>query len=409
MSMYYFPFEFSFAPGLNTKMFMAVLGLALAMVEAVQHREHCFSRDYLFLLILSASVSLISSVSMLVNQTPDGAYASFMISTLVWLCAAYFVCWMIYHIHGHINIQIVIHYLIAVCLLQCVVALIIEYVPSFQNFIDGHVIQEQDRLHGTHRLYGIGARFDVAGIRFSLVLISIGYLFAHEKDVWKGVFYLMSFFFIGIVGSMVARTTYIGVVIAMIYAVFVQFFTEEKPYSQQGSIIILIPLFFIFASIFAYNAFPESQRLFQFAFEGFFNLVDTGEWRINSTNVLNSMMVFPSSIKTWIIGDGYFNNPNFLDVNYIGDSTLFGYYMGTDIGYLRFIFYFGIVGLISIISFVVCSAITCAREFTQDKMLFMMALVAGTIFWLKVSTDIFLFFALFISVATLKAKTSFKS
>ena len=46
------------------------------------------------------------------------------------------------------------------------------------------------------------------------------------------------------------------------------------------------------------------------------------------------MYIFPETIQTWIIGDGYWNNP-------YGS----GYYMHTDVGYLRLIYYFGLVGL----------------------------------------------------------------
>ena len=46
------------------------------------------------------------------------------------------------------------------------------------------------------------------------------------------------------------------------------------------------------------------------------------------------MYIFPENIKTWIIGDGFWANPS-------GS----GYYMHTDVGYLRLIYYFGLVGL----------------------------------------------------------------
>lgn len=62
------------------------------------------------------------------------------------------------------------------------------------------------------------------------------------------------------------------------------------------------------------------------------------------------MYVFPDNLKTWIIGDGYFSNPYNTDPFYIGTRSR-GYYMGTDVGYLRFIFYFGLIGLSAFIAF----------------------------------------------------------
>ena len=76
--------------------------------------------------------------------------------------------------------------------------------------------------------------------------------------------------------------------------------------------------------------------------------------------------------------------------------------MGTDIGYLRFIFYFGIAGLIWIIAFIIYSAFICCKYFKDYTWLFVMALLVGLVVWAKVSTDVFLFFALFLCAAFLQ-------
>ena len=56
------------------------------------------------------------------------------------------------------------------------------------------------------------------------------------------------------------------------------------------------------------------------------------------------MYVFPDNLKTWLIGDGYFSNPYNIDPYFTG-RFVGGYYMSTDVGYLRFIFYSGLVGI----------------------------------------------------------------
>ena len=105
-----------------------------------------------------------------------------------------------------------------------------------------------------------------------------------------------------------------------------------------------------------------------------------------------------------VIGDGYFLNSRY-DINYLGDATDQGFYMNTDVGYLRFIFYFGIIGLIPMMGVIVYSAIVCMRYFPYERLLFFLALLVGLIVWVKVSTDIFLFFALFLAAAVLQDKT----
>ena len=84
------------------------------------------------------------------------------------------------------------------------------------------------------------------------------------------------------------------------------------------------------------------------------------------------MIVWPESLKTWIIGDGYIENPA-SDPNFLGEVTG-GYYRGTDIGYLRYIFYFGIIGLAALIAVFIKSTKICIDHFKGYKILFLLIL-----------------------------------
>ena len=107
-----------------------------------------------------------------------------------------------------------------------------------------------------------------------------------------------------------------------------------------------------------------------------------------------NMIKFPKDIKTWLIGDGYFENPS-ADIYYIGQQWK-GFYMGTDIGYLRFIFYFGIVGLFTFCLFFCWVSKICAEKHHQYLSLFTALLILNFVVWFKVSTDIFVVFAPFL-------------
>ena len=78
--------------------------------------------------------------------------------------------------------------------------------------------------------------------------------------------------------------------------------------------------------------------------------------------------------------------------------------MGTDIGYLRFIFYFGLIGLSTFVLFIIYSAQLCVKAFPKYKLMFFSILLVGLVVWLKVSTDIFLVFALFICLFAVQAR-----
>ena len=113
------------------------------------------------------------------------------------------------------------------------------------------------------------------------------------------------------------------------------------------------------------------------------------------------MIVFPEETKTYLLGDGYFENSR-NDINYLGDSTTLGFYMGTDVGYLRFIFLFGVPGLIAISLVMIHAALTAAKSFSKYKWAFYLALIGGFVIWLKVATDIFPFLAYGIATGLVK-------
>ena len=76
-----------------------------------------------------------------------------------------------------------------------------------------------------------------------------------------------------------------------------------------------------------------------------------------------------------------------------------GFYMATDIGYLRFIFYFGLIGLVSFVVYFFKVTSICVARFNGYKDMFLLLLLFNFILWFKVSTDIFLVFALFLCVS----------
>ncbi|MGN1215381.1 MAG: hypothetical protein ACI4TJ_03950, partial [Candidatus Cryptobacteroides sp.] len=158
------------------------------------------------------------------------------------------------------------------------------------------------------------------------------------------------------------------------------------------SALVLIP-----AIVLLYNMSPVFYANFHFAFEGFFSLFENGRWEVHSNEILKSMVVFPDDLKTWLIGNGYFENPYWKDPYYIG-PVFHGYYMQTDIGYCRFIFYFGIFGLLAFIAYFIKVGMTCMKRFPEYRLLFLAILMVNFIVWCKVSSDIFLVFAIFLCI-----------
>lgn len=414
VSLYYFPFEFSFFAGVNTKMMLAVVGVVLCAQTLISKRDFSIPPGLFCLILLSGLVSIIGVFSVVYNNTSDYAYATYIISMIVWLSAAYTVCCVINKVHGKIDVELLASYIVTVCVIQCFLALIIDANPVFKSIVDTYISQGQDYLNEVDRIYGIGANLDVAGTRFSAALIMIAFLINKNKAVLSRqriYYYVFSYMVLMLLGNMIARTTSVGLILSVLYLLFAFKPLEARLKLNSLKIIgyvLLAAVVAIPVVVHLYNTNDQIHGLLRFAFEGFFNLAETGEYSVASTQKLATMYVFPESSKTWIIGDGYFSNPRFTDPYFIGKITN-GYYMGTDVGYLRFIFYFGLIGLFAFSLFMCYAAKLCVRGLPAYKWLFILILISGFVIWLKVSTDIFLVFALFLCVANMQPVEELKS
>ena len=273
-SFFFFPVKFTFLPD-NSKNLLAAIGLVFIVFYLIRKKEFFAPKQFLILLLLSCMVSIISLVSITYNQTPDTTYVTYIRSALIWFSSAFAVGYIIQLIHGRIDVPLVTNYLIGACLFQCVSAMLINFVPSVQAFVDSYVQQGQDVIKDMGRLYGIGAALDVAGSRFAAVLVAIAFLIAtppKRTSIGLTVFYTLSFAIITVIGNMIARTTLVGTLIGLAWMILGSFVlpTKEKTYSNNGKSLAFLSTLSILIgiSIILYNAFPEVRDLFRFGFEG---------------------------------------------------------------------------------------------------------------------------------------------
>ena len=402
-SCYYFPFEFQFLPGANTKMILAALSLPVIAMQMARKNIVGVRKDFMQLLVWALLMSLVCLFSVTFNGTNDYSYTSYIISMLVWMGGAYFVLCCIRLLHGYITLRLICNYVIAVCVGQCFVAYAIDLYPAFDNFVNSFIAGQAYMGNVDSRMHGIGCALDVAGLRFSSALVMIAYLVVHTKSKQKKFipWYIVAFLIISVIGSMIGRSTLVGILLAIAYWFVVMIFYNEEWLAKNkrllwtwfvGILMVTIPVV-----VYLYNTNGAFYNNLRFGFEGFFSLLEKGEWDVNSNNILKNMLVFPDNFKTWIIGDGYILNPSGRDPYYVGEFYG-GFYKNTDIGYIRFIFYCGVIGLMTFIIYFIKVTQVCIDRFKAYRAMFVMLLLVNFIGWLKVSTDIFLVFAMFLCV-----------
>lgn len=412
MSFFFFPVTLIGMPqSMNTKMIMGAIGIPVFFYNLSKTKDAKIEKGMIALFGLACCVSFVTYMSITINNTLDYTYVTYVISMLVWTSAAYISLKLIENVHGYVDAKLIILYLMIMCTLQCILAMTIEMNVNVAQFIDRYY-PESAFFHEKKRMYGLGCGLDVAGGRFSAVLVMLAYLlYKNSKDNnWIFIVLCMAcFIIISVIGNMIGRTTTVGMLLGLAiigYSLFTIGVSQKYICSVVGILILLA-----ITGIILYNTNAKWQENIEFGFEGFFSLIEKGKWEVHSNDMLREGFIYPDNLKTWLIGDGYFNEPSATTPYYTGES-FYGFYMGTDAGYSRFIFYFGIIGLSIFSAYFISVARFCAKLLPKYKYMFWAMALLNFLIWIKVSTDIYVTFASFVCLSMMKAhkcKDYFKS
>lgn len=404
MSCYFFPFGFNFfmPKSFNTKIGFAVIGALVLAYRCIVSREIAIDKELIAPLFFVVMFSLICFIAVDYNYTSDYTYATYFLSFFTWLSAAYSTYWFIRIFHKKVTFKLLVFYLACACVLQCALALLIDNVDAVKLIVDQYISQatiaDSDFLNEVKRLYGIGAALDPAGTRFSIVLLAIGAVLAKDisadKNKWEPFFYWGAFFFISFVGNIISRTTIIGMSMGLLlYLIDSRIVGSEVKISRLRSlgIMVLILACAALTAIYLYSNDADMKQLLRYGFEGFFNWFEKGEWETGSTNLLMNAWIWPHDRQGWIIGYGLFDN----------------WVFGTDIGYCRFVLYCGLTGMLAFSLFFVCNTWVCSYKFPSRHLFLLLLLLLCFIIWVKVSTDLFLIYALLFCLENETAKDSY--
>lgn len=393
-SFFLFPFSFPFLPeAINTKNIMAVFGLIAFVFDCVRRRSVSFSEPTLFATLLAGAFSVWCLFSVTIAGTYNTVYADYILSFIIWLAAAYGVYAFLRLDKETVDLEILTRYLALVGVFQCVTAVLIDNVPAVERLVDHIMYQPGDFYKMNHRMYGLGAALDPAGVRFSVILIMIAHQFSTNQNVRNNRLFqatdLGAFAIIVIIGAVISRTTLVGAGLGLAYIV-ISLFRMRKGGFITTSMVRMFFWFFIVmivivgVSIYFYRTSSTFQGYLRFGFEAFFNWVETGEFRTHSTDVLESMWVWPEGLDEWLIGRGTFGV----------------YENNTDIGYCNFTLYCGAIGMLIFSLFFIYCHLAQNRKFRQFEIISWMLIALTFIVWLKVATDIFFIDALLFCIVS---------
>ena len=282
----------------------------------------------------------LSLISVTIYGTKDFYFISFIISQLNSLLSSLFLAYVLYFKFKYNSDKIIDLAIVSIFIFEISGILMFAF-PDIKDLILSITVRssnyEQEFLNNTgFRLIGFGPTFFGAGVMSGLGLILLSYRLTSKLDHKVSyALYILVYIIVLFSGLLASRSTLIGFFISLFILIFnTNSFRIKRLIPITG---ILLILFWITMYMISNSEKMNITHITRFGFEFYYNFIETGKLQTSSSENLMEMIKFPKSFYTYILGDGYFVDP----------TTSF-FYQGTDIGYLRIIYYSGVFALISI-------------------------------------------------------------
>lgn len=322
----------------NVPFVLGLIGLPLYIYNssAIRDGDNKYVRDILLALLPVAIVAFLSIVG---NHSSDFYFIKWAIINALYFFGAYFLFQLLKHSFRNFTFERLVDLLVLCAVVQLSLALVMYFSPEVKNVLQPLIheseIAKEAMERAATRMVGFGTHFFLSGTIHAFILIMIAISLTLRKvSLIKSVVLMLSFIFIAAVGTIMARTTLVGVLFAIVIVLLRR---RGKRYFISGLVLSTIIISATSVSFLDLIG-DDMEQLFNFGFEAFVNYQKTGSFSTSSTDGMMRLYKFPSIWETWLWGDARY-------------EAGIGYYMNTDIGFCRLIFYFGVIGLITYMYF----------------------------------------------------------
>lgn len=332
--------KFAFSP-ISTRVLFGFFGAILIIKYLLKSNRLKISKITFKYLISLIVIGLISFFTNSIHSTSEFHYIIYIFQSIIIICSSYFCIFCVSHLSKkEISFEYLSRIFIGAVALQMIITVIMFLSPSVKEHLIS--IQSTDSFTevflegGWWRVTGFGSEYFIAGVVNCYALLLISHCILYDR--FNINILLLCFILISIIGSVMSRTTLVGIVLGITYIL-------TKGNSKIRILIFKYIAFIIIAILIIGSSTKiamtdQMETTLRFGFEAFYNYFETGTFTTASAeNLLNdhySISKIPQGI-TLIIGDGFYADPS--------DSDK--YYMNIDAGYLRLIYYFGILGLVA--------------------------------------------------------------
>lgn len=198
----------------------------------------------------------------------------------------------------------------------------------------GDSISERVDENSLFRLFGASPNMSYANASVHMGLCMWMVILLYKERVFpfckKNILGIFVAFF-SVVGVLFGRTYFIILAMTIIYIYILNDFSFRS--SLKDLMCVFVPIFVI-GFIFMFYLISTNEKALNWVFELFINYFSKGSLSSESTDSLYKMFVLPDNLRTWLIGDG------------MAFDSMGSFYMNSDVGYIRSVFYWGIIGSI---------------------------------------------------------------
>ncbi len=395
-------FNCSFIPlpyFLRTRVIFGLLGLVVILLGS---RFKAMNKYVLGIIVAFSILFVPIIISSTVNLKFDIWLTQYVFLSLFHFVAAYLIVLLSLKAFGTFSIAQLITYIVGAVVANSVLAVGMFFIPAINNFFlsiqnfDDQSEMVLGEVLGL-RLVGLGiGMFFMGGLIWGVALLLIAYLIKRSQRVNELLKLSLLYIVVMIIGIFIARTALVGAALGVVYICWPERWNVALSQLSWRRGLVFFGVFLaagLFGIVLVTLIFPDiwDSAIISWAFELFMALDDNGGLRTGSTEHLGTMYIWPDNVKTWLVGDGLFNDE-------------YGYYMDTDVGYLRLIYYFGVFGTIMffLIQCYLFRVIVILYDNLQMTLLMFFALIYVLILNLKGFADVNAFMFLFFWFAILQ-------
>lgn len=237
--------------------------------------------------------------------------------------------------------KMIVNYVVIAFVLQTTIEWGAYLLPSFKTIINftksAETIAKGESYSGVRANALAGS--DFFGLSAAYAMVSILYFSSYNTLSRNNRIIKIFIYLYMITGTFFAgRTGYIGVALAIIYILFKKITTKSRLHlsHREKNTLLFTSVVFLAVVIFFVKEYTTNQSIYNlinFTFQSFINKAENGSFMNSSMESLFKMYSHVN-FNSLIFGDGLYAGKNG------------GYYMNTDVGYLRVMLLGGVLGLV---------------------------------------------------------------